>query len=108
MASLFVRARDAWETYNLGAGGLFYNAGSQRHQESDLKGATDSVVKAQKDASDLAKAETDRVRGEKEVEKRRINEKQIRQLRGKFRPSGFLNNQATAGVSGDLPNKLGA
>ena len=47
-----------------------------------------------------------------ESEKRRINEKQIRQLRNRYRPAGFLNNKVGVASSGlgesaELPNKLG-
>jgi len=45
-----------------------------------------------KNQSELATNELNRARDEKDAQKRRINEKQIRSLRRNFRPAGFLDN----------------
>lgn len=71
-------------------------------------------IKAYKDQTAITEQQINETRAEKAVEKRRINEKQIRSLRNNYRPAGgFLNNQGQAqsspgiGGSGPLPNKLG-
>ncbi len=78
----------------------------------DLKD-TMSQINEYRKASEITQDEIDRVKSEKDVEKRRINEKQIRSLRGSYRrPGGFLGNGGgstgnTLGNSGELTNKLG-
>jgi hypothetical protein len=61
--------------------------------------------------TNLTNDELARVKEEKDIEKRRINEKQIRQLRNNYRrPRGFLNNQPsgnTLGNSNNITSKLG-
>ena len=65
-----------------------------------------------KDQTELAAKQLEETRAQKDVEKRRINEKQIRSLRNNYRPSGGLLNSQSAqtelGTSSNLPNKLGA
>jgi hypothetical protein len=56
--------------------------------------------------------EANNVKEQQNVEKRRIQEKQIRQLRSNYRPGGGLMRASTAspaalGDSTGLPNKLG-
>jgi hypothetical protein len=72
--------------------------------------AINDQIKAYKDQTALTQKEIDTARSQQDVEKRRINEKQIRALRNDFRPvGGFLNNQqAPLGNSTGLPNKLGS
>ena len=69
-------------------------------------------IKAYKDQTELAAKQLEETRAQKDVEKRRINEKQIRSLRNNYRPSGGLLNSQSAqtelGTSSNLPNKLGA
>jgi chromosome condensin MukBEF MukE localization factor len=62
-------------------------------------------VKAYKDQTELAKEEIARKRGEQDVEKRKINEKQIRSLRRTTRTHGILN--ATENPQNDMSSKLG-
>lgn len=66
-------------------------------------------IKAYKEQTDLAMKEIQEKQAERQAEKRKVNEKQIRALRGSYRPpGGFLNNQAPSlGTSGGLSNKLG-
>lgn len=57
-------------------------------------------VAAYKKQTELATAEMDRVRGERDAEKRRVNEKQIRSIRRGHSNAGFLNNDE--GISNTL------
>lgn len=83
------------------------NADEKRNQQA----AINEQIKSYKDASDLSIQELQKVQGEKDVQKRLINEKQIRSLRNNYRPSGgFLNNQNSPdnlGNNNQLTNKLG-
>lgn len=64
-------------------------------------------IQAYKDQTALTQKELNDLKAQKDVERRRIDEKQIRSLRGQYRPAGgFLNNQSL-GNEGVLPNKLG-
>ncbi len=72
-------------------------------------------IKSYKDQTAMAQKEIDAARAEKDVQKRKVNEKQIRSLRNSYRPAGgLLNNQAGRALGADqnnsagLPNKLGA
>lgn len=71
--------------------------------------AINDQIKAYKDATELTQQQLAQTQAEKAVEKRKINEKQIRALRNNFRPAGgFLGNQAASlGSSNELTNKLG-
>lgn len=95
------------------AGGLF-NKITGRMSEDDKRNqqyAINDQIKAYKDATALSTQQLNDTRAEQNVEKRKINEKQIRSLRNNFRPAGgFLNNSANSsslGGSNPLPNKLG-
>jgi hypothetical protein len=77
----------------------------EREKRSEAR-AIGEQIQAYKDQTALAAKEVETARAEKDVQKRKINEKQIRSLRNNFRPSGgFLNNQAGADT---LTSKLGA
>lgn len=67
-------------------------------------------VQAYKDQSEILKSETDRKRGELQAEKRRVEEKQIRALRGSRRSAGFLGGASLGSGTSDqgTTNKLGA
>lgn len=72
--------------------------------------AVNDQIKAYKDQTALAQQQIDEARNEQDVQKRKINEKQIRALRNNFRPaSGFLNGGSNTPVpaSNQLPTKLG-
>lgn len=73
-------------------------ADEKRNQQK----AVNDQIKAYREQTAITKAEIDRKRGEEAVEKRRIQEKQIRSLRRNFRPAGFLNTGA------DVTQPLGA
>ncbi len=74
--------------------------------------AINDQIKAYKEATELSRQEISKVQDEQNVQKRMINEKQIRSLRNSYRPAGgFLNNDSSAndkfGGSSDMSNKLG-
>lgn len=82
-----------------------FGSPSGRGFASDAANAAKEYMKK----SELDRKELDAARESQKVEKRRINEKQIRALRNNYRPSGGLLNQgSTLGSSGDLPTKLGS
>lgn len=106
--SWFTRLRDAYETFQ--TAGL-YNARESRHQEADLRYQVNDQMKAYKDAAEITRQEIERKRGEEKAEKRRIEEKQIRALRGRFRSQGIMGGQpvgAGASAAPGTTNKLGA
>ena len=93
-------------------GGLGWAFGKNEYNKSqssmnDINKGFSDQIKAYKEQTELSQKELDKVRGAQEVEKRRINEKQIRALRNNYRPSGFLNNGNTLSENSQLPNKLG-
>lgn len=61
----------------------------------------------QREQMQLARNETERLRGEADAEKRRINEKQIRSMRRSFRPAGFLDQPGNVGANSQLTTRLG-
>ena len=101
-----------WDTIGDFTGGLV-NKITGRPSQDDLRNQRYQIndqIKAYKDQTALTQQEINTARSEQDVEKRKINEKQIRSLRNNFRPAGgFLNNQSgtALGNSSELPNKLG-
>lgn len=85
---------------------------SQAEKRAQAKLISDQIA-AYKKQTEVTQQEIASRQAEREVEKRKVDEKQIRSLRHRYRPaSGFLNQQAKGGaqlseVSG-LNNKLGA
>lgn len=67
------------------------SAAERRAQASQIA----EQVDAYKQQTELSKQELNATRDQQVAEKRKINEKQIRSLRNKFRPAGFLNNAAS-------------
>ena len=66
------------------------NADEKRNQQYEMN----DQIRAYKEQTDLSMKALEEKKNEADVEKRKINEKQIRALRSNFRaPSGFLNNQ---------------
>ncbi len=77
-------------------------------EKRDQQSLINEQIKAYKDQTEIAAKELAAVKEQKDVEKRRINEKQIRSLRGSYRsPGGFLNNQNLTDTTA-LTSKLGA
>lgn len=80
-------------------------------EQTDMRYQVQDQMKAYKDQMEITKQEIERKRGEEKAEKRRIEEKQIRALRGRLRTPGIMGGQAVG--SGATPaagttNKLGA
>jgi len=70
-------------------------------------------IEAYKQQTSMAEEQLNEARASREVEKRKVNEKQIRNLRHNYRPAGgFLNNRgltaAGGSETGDISNKLGS
>ncbi len=105
-------AHGAWDRVGDQIGGAV-NAITGRPSQDDIRNqkyAINDQIKAYKDQTALTQQEINTARNEQDVQKRKINEKQIRSLRNNFRPAGgFLNNQRqTLGNSSGLNNKLGS
>jgi hypothetical protein len=92
--------RKLWDTVtDIGHGLTGLPTAKEKRSQQQIM--TDQI-KAYREQTAIAKAELERKRGEEAIEKRRINEKQIRSLRRNFRPSGFLDTGA------DVSKSLGA
>lgn len=96
-----------------------FNAVTGRTSSSDKRIQTQQIndqIQAYKDQTAITQKQIDSVKAEKDAEKRKINEKQIRSLRSSNRSSsGFLNSSgapsssnAGLGDSTGIPGKLGA
>ena len=84
--------RDTWE-YAQTAG--LYDPGKNRKEEQQARYMANDQIKAYKEQTAIAREEIERKRGEMNSEKRRVEEKQIRSLRHRYRPAGFLDNQSS-------------
>jgi len=62
-------------------------------------------IKAYRDQSELAQQQINEAKSSQDIEKRRIQEKQIRSLRRSYRPAGILGQGAPA--ADDVSNQLG-
>ena len=82
------------------------SAAEKRAQAQQIQDQID----AYKNQTEITQKEIADKQQQEAVEKRRINEKQIRSLRGNYRAAGFLNNGAdtSQNLNNTLPNKLGA
>jgi hypothetical protein len=118
--------RDAAETFATGGAALEFNESARNKAEGAFNKITgrpsaadkrnqDNMIgdqiKAYRDQTELAQKELTDLNAQKDVQRRLIQEKQIRSLRGSYRPAGFLNNQApqnnTVGSTPGLQSKLG-
>jgi len=73
--------------------------------------AVNDQIKAYKEATEISRQQLEETKAQRDVEKRRVQEKQIRSLRGQYRPAGgFLDNQQSSSLGNEssLPNKLGS
>lgn len=82
-----------------------YNPRESRHQEAEARYMMNDQMKQYKEQTELTKQELNRAREEKDAEKRRIEEKQIRTLRRNYRTSGILGGAANS--QPDMNDKLG-
>lgn len=82
------------------------SASEKRQRASDVQAQIDAYKKS----TELAEKQIKDAQASKDVEKRKINEKQIRSLRNNYRPAaGFLQNQRlTESNPNELTNKLGS
>ncbi len=74
------------------------NASEKRQQKQAIQSQVDYYRKQ----SEISDSQISQAREQQMVEKRRINEKQIRSLRRSFRPAGLLDS-----TSGDIADNLG-
>ena len=74
-------------------GGIYHAAtGTMNAQEQrEQANLVNEQMKAYRDQTEITRAEINRVQGEQKVEKRRIEEKQIRSLRNNYRSSGLMS-----------------
>ncbi len=102
----------ASDSANNKAGALFNKitgnpSAAEKREQANM---VNEQIRAYKDQTAITEKQIADVQSQKLAEKRRINEKQIRSLRGSYRPAGgFLSNQSNTQLSGTsgLPNKLG-
>jgi hypothetical protein len=73
-------------------------------EDKDMNLINDQI-KAYKDQTELSRAELNKTRNEQAIEKRRIQEKQIRSLRRNYRSTGILGTVQT--TPPDMSDKLG-
>ena len=74
-------------------------------EKRNTQKAMNDQIKAYRDQTELTRNELNRVANETQIEKRRVQEKQIRSLRGQYRAKSLLGG-SSAGQD-DLSNKLG-
>lgn len=97
--------------------GALFNAVTGRKSAAEKRNDQSLIndqIQAYKQQTDITNKQLGEIESAKNIERRRIQEKQIRSLRNSYRSSnGFLNNQsnsAQANISGGSPgisNKLG-
>lgn len=100
--SWWTNLRDGYITFQ--TAGL-YNPRESRRTEADARYAINGQIKAYKEQTELTRKEIDRVKNEEAVEKRRVNEKQIRSLRHNYRSSGMLGGGDAS--QADMSQNLG-
>jgi len=82
-----------------------YSPRESRHKEAEARYMMNDQMKQYKEQTELTKQELNRARDEKEAEKRRIEEKQIRTLRRNYRTAGILGGSSNS--QPDMNDKLG-
>ena len=79
-----------------------------RHAEAEQRYAMQAQVQSYKDQTELTRQEIATKKGEEAVEKRRVEEKQIRSLRRNYSARGFLGSgQAPDNSQPGMSDKLG-
>jgi len=96
--------RDDWE--QAGSFGM-YNPGKSRQADRDQRNMVNAQIKAYQDQTALEKQQLDQTRASAEVEKRRVQEKQIRSLRRNYSSpnTGLLG--VGASDTSDMSQNLG-
>ena len=97
--SWWTKVRDGFE--KVATAGM-YDPVKSRQNEAEQRYAIGDQVQAYRDQTKIANDQIDQKRGEEQVEKRRIQEKQIRSLRHNFKPAGFLDSGSSDGMSDKL------
>lgn len=88
----------------VGSAGM-YSPRESRHKEAEARYAMNDQMKMYKEQTEITKQEIARKQNEEAVEKRRIEEKQIRTLRRNYRSSGILGGAAS--TQPDMNQQLG-
>lgn len=78
-----------------------------RDREREAQRAINAQVKAYRDQTELARQELERTRGEQDIEKRRVQEKQIRSLRRNYRAQGIGMLGLGQPAANDMASRLG-
>lgn len=108
--SFWTSIRDAIESPATLATGIVGAASSFLNNNDSVKDqnrAVNEQIKAYKDQTALTKQQLDQTRSEQDVERRRIQEKQIRSLRSNYRPAGGLLGIGNPPTN-DTSNQLGS
>jgi hypothetical protein len=86
-----------------------YDPKSRRHAESDQRHLIEEQMRAYKEQTELTRKSLEEARTQRDVEKRRVQEKQIRSLRRNYRASSGGGGMLGVGqpASEDMNNKLG-
>jgi hypothetical protein len=92
------------QPYEMGKGIFDTITGQPSSAEKKLM---NEQMKAYKEQSEITKNELNRVKGEEVAEKRRIQEKQIRALRGRQSSRGFLGTTSPEATTPGTSSKLG-
>lgn len=103
--SLWTKIRDT--LIKTGTAGLI-DPERARQAERQQKELIAQQMRAYREQTELTRQEIDRVRGEENTEKRRIQEKQIRSLRRSQRAQGIGMLGIGEPAAGDMSNKLGS
>jgi hypothetical protein len=79
------------------------SASDRRKAAADLQ----DQVRAYREQTELTRQELNRASQEQDVQKRRVNEKQIRSLRRNYRSAGVLGTGSNPSTQNDTSAKLG-
>lgn len=107
--SFWTSIRDIVESPATLATGIVGGILSNKNDE-DIKNQNRQVnaqIKAYKDQTALTRQQLDQTRNEQAVERRRVQEKQIRALRSNYRPAGGLLGVGQP-ATGDMNTQLGS
>ena len=112
--SFWTSLRDIVESPITVAGGIvsgiasnFFGKKESNNNNNAANNQINDQIQAYKDQTALTKQALDQTRASQEVEKRRVEQKQIRALRGTYRSAGLGANMMGAPGTPDMNNKLG-
>lgn len=102
--SLWTKVRDKYvKLQTVGA----YDPKKNRDMEREQRYLINDQINAYKEQTNLAREQLNEARSQSEIEKRRIQEKQIRSLRRNYRASGMGMLGMGQPASEDMNTKLG-